>query len=86
MNASQYKKGMMVRVAESIPLTKKHYTANDQMYEMTGKIFKIDHLNQSRNGGYIIYDCYRYVFRLEELHILTESKPIPPVMFDPKSL
>ena len=86
MEASQFKKGMKVRVAESIPNTVKQFAATDRMFEMQGKIFKLQSLNHLKSGGFILYKQRKYVFSLSELYLLVETKPIPPITFDPKKL
>jgi len=81
MNSSQYKKGMMVRVADSLPQTKRSYTTNNRMQAMRGKIFKLDCLNTTNKGGYIQYEGFNYMFRLEELQVVKKTEPISPVTF-----
>jgi len=90
MNIKNIKMGMMVRVHSDISKTQSRWTLdeNGYMLKMREKIHKVNNIDISRNG--VTLDDTNHdedwIFSSEDLSMPSETKPMPPVMFDPKNL
>jgi hypothetical protein len=91
MNIENIEEGMLVRVkSDSLSETKSIWTLDDDgyMWEMRGKIYKVQSVELHRNGV-TLYDKINdetWIFCPDDLSLLEIKKPKPPVMFDPKNI
>jgi len=89
------KKGMMVRLSQTLSHTKRLWGLNDHMMAMKGTIREVKNIKSmasSRTGDYstCIYlkdnRGSEWTFSGRDLSIPKLSPPVDPVMFDPKNL
>jgi len=87
MKISEYKKGIRVRVSNDISATTKNYLSNNIMDRMRGKIFILENIHYSKQGGILKSKTGgSYVFDFIDLKIIKMTPPIEPVMFNPENI
>jgi len=86
MKLSQIKEKMRVRVNTDLSKTITEWTfgGSDAMPNMRGKSYIVAYI---QNGGVALKNSSKtWIFCPEDLSPTIETKPIPPVMFDPENI
>jgi hypothetical protein len=85
MNISNIKKGMHIRISQSLKVSKQRWGLVSGMVEMTDTICTVE--NVDRTAAYVRNrDGRGYWFAPEDLTPVALTKKPSPVTFDPKNL
>lgn len=88
MKISEIKENMRVRVNNNLSRTESKWTfgGSDDMPNMKGKTYMVEHVGSTNRGVRIRNGSNTWIFCPEDLSLPKETKPIPPVMFDPDDI